>query len=61
MDLTTSLEKRIYVWDYKPRQRPVAREIIGPIGEDTAIISLSECDVSIKWPSKHPYNFCCQL
>lgn len=56
MDLTTSLEKkRIYVWDYKPRQRPVAGEIIGPTGEDTAIISLSECDVTMKRPLKHPY------
>lgn len=55
MDLTTSLEKRICVWDYKPRQRPVAGEIVGPTGEDTAIISLSECDATMKRPLKHPY------
>jgi hypothetical protein len=44
MDLRPSLKKGACVWGYKSGQRPVVGGVMGFTGEDTAIISLSECD-----------------
>lgn len=51
-DLKPTPDKEIHIWYYKPCQKPVAGEIIGPKKEVDAVVLLYEHDMPIKFLSK---------